>query len=145
MRYVATVVILLMVFINLVSCKPKAILFDGKKAQPVLIADLGELFSTYNMSGPEKEEVRAQLSNKDLLDEIINYSKESEWPVAINSLEKRLNMRSTIMKYRFYKVAQFGNKTIISVPKDKNKHMPAGFVPSGPMYMIFASNVVINK
>jgi hypothetical protein len=145
MRYASHIVILAICFINIVSCKPKGILFDGKKAKTVLIADLGELFSTYNMNGSEKEEVRNQLTNKDLLDEIITYSKEAEWPEAVNSLEKRLKVRSTIMKYHFYKVAQFGDKTIISVPKEKNKHMPAGFIPAGPMYMVFATNVVISK
>ncbi len=128
------------------SCSPKGFVFDGKKLQKVTISDLGEMYSTYNVSAKEKTELSNQLTNKDLVDEIIMYAKETKWPDAVNTLEKRLNVRQIMMKYHFFKVATIGgDKTIVSIPKDKNKDMPAGFVPDGPMYMIFASSVVQNK
>jgi len=132
------------VLIGFSSCN-KGFFFDGKKIKAVLITDLGEMYSTYNFSSSEKEELGRQLNNKALIDEITRYSKESTWPDAVNTLDERLNSRSTMMKYHFYKVAVLGNKTIVSIPKDKNGHMPAGFRPNGPMYMIFASSVVAGK
>ncbi|MBK8088997.1 MAG: hypothetical protein IPK31_14245 [Chitinophagaceae bacterium] len=132
------------VLIGFSSCN-KGFFFDGKKIKAVLITDLGEMYSTYNFSSSEKEELGRQLNNKALIDEITRYSKENTWPDAINTLDERLNSRSTMMKYHFYKVATLGNKTIVSIPKDKNGHMPAGFRPNGPMYMIFASSVVAGK
>lgn len=128
----------------LISCN-KGFFIDGKKAQQVAITDLGEMYSTYNMSISEKEELGRQLNNKSLVDEISRYSKENTWPDAMNTLDERLNNRPTMMKYHFYKVATLGNKTIVSIPKEKNTHMPASFIPNGPMYMIFASSVVISK
>lgn len=131
-------------FIFLSSCN-KGFIIDGKKAQQVTISDMGEMYSTYNISNAEKEELGRQLTNKALVDEIVRYSKEATWPSAVNTLDERLSTRSTMAKYHFYKVATLGSKTIVSIPKDKNGHMPAGFVPSTPMYMIFASSVVIRK
>lgn len=123
------------------SCN-KSFFFDGKKVQQAVVTDIGEMYSTYNMSSSEKEELGRQLKNKSLVDEISRYSKESTWPDAVNTLDERLNKRTTMMKYHFYKVATIGNKTIVSIPKDKNSHMPAGFIPNGPMYMIFSSAVI---
>lgn len=128
----------------LISCN-KSFFIDGKKAKQVVITDLGEMYSTYNMSSSEKEELGRQLNNKSLVDEISRYSKENTWPDAMNTLDERLNNRPTMMKYHFYKVATLGNKTIVSIPKEKNMHMPARFIPNGPMYMIFASSVVMGK
>ena len=136
------------VFLLLVSvftaCS-KSFMIDGKKARQVAVTDLGEMYSTYNMSDAERREVSAQLNNKALLDEIIRYSKETTWPDGVNTLDDRLNSRTTMAKYNFYKVATFGNRTIVSIPKEKNGHMPASFVPTGPMYMIFASSVIEMK
>ena len=126
------------------SCN-KGFYFDGEKAKEVTISDMGEMYSTYNVSNAEKEELGRQLNNKALIDEIVRYSKEDTWPDAINTLDDRINNRALMMKYHFYKVGTIGNKTIVAVPKEKNKHMSAGFIPAGPMYIIFASSVVSNK
>jgi USP8 interacting len=137
---------LLILICFIVSCSPKGFMFDGKKLQQVTISDLGEMYSTYNLSTREKTELSNQLTDQNLADEIMMFCKESKWPVAVNTLEKRLNVRTVMMKYNFYKVATIGgDKTIVSIPKDKNKSMPPGFAPDGPMYMIFASAVVKNK
>lgn len=144
MKSVYSFMMLVFLFAGLNSCTPK-FFFDGKKATPVTVTDLGEMYSTYNLSKSEKEEILGQLNNKALLDEIIRYSKESTWPDAVNSLDERIAVRTTMLKYHFYKVATFGNKTIVSVPKEKNTHMPAGFIPTGPMYIIFVSTVVKGK
>lgn len=131
--------------LTIISSCNSAFKFDGKKAPQVLITDLGEMYSTYNLSENEKTEIRNQVSSEALLDEIMRYSKEVMWPEAVNTLDERLKVRTTMMKYNFYKVASFGTKTIVSVPKEKNKHMPAGFIPDGPMFIIFASSVVAGK
>ena len=110
-----------------------------------MITDLGEMYSTYNLSESEKTEIRKHVSSEALLDEIMRYSKEVMWPEAVNTLDERLKVRATMMKYNFYKVVSFGTKTIVSIPKEKNKHMPAGFIPDGPMFIIFASSVVAGK
>ena len=126
------------------SCN-KGFYFDGEKAKEVIISDMGEMYSTYNMSSSEKEELGRQLNNKALVEEIIRYSKENTWPDAVNTLDERISNRTAMMKYHFYKVGTVGNKTIITIPKAKNGHMSASFIPTGPMYMIFASSVVANK
>ncbi len=137
--------ILLVVLVSSFTACSKSFMIDGKKARQVTVSDLGEMYSTYNMSEAERREVSAQLNNKALLDEIIRYSKENTWPDGVNTLDDRLNSRTTMGKYNFYKVATFGSRTIVSVPKEKNQHMPASFIPSGPMYMIFASSVIDTK
>jgi hypothetical protein len=128
-----------------ISCSPKGFVFDGKKLQQVTVSDIGEMYSTYNLSSKEKTELGNQLTDQNLVDEVVMFCNEKKWPEAVNSLEKRLKVRQTIKNYTFYKVATIGNKTIVSIPKEKNKKMPQGFVPDGPMYMIFASEVVKNK
>lgn len=136
---------LFLVLVSAMTACSKSFMIDGKKARQVAVTDLGEMYSTYNMSDAERREVSAQLNNKALLDEIIRYSKEVTWPDGVNTLDDRLNSRSTMAKYNFYKVATFGSRTIVSIPKEKNGHMPASFVPAGPMYMIFASSVIEMK
>jgi len=143
MKYTSRLLIILLVFIA--SCSPKGFMFNGKSAQQVKITDIGELFSTYNFSSEEKQQLNNQIKNADLVNEIITYAKEDAWPDAINTLDERLKVRPTMLKYNFYKVATAGTKTIVVVPADKNKHMPSGFVPKGPMYMVFASKAVISK
>lgn len=135
---------LLMVFV-LISCTPKSFLFDGKKLHLVTVGDMGDLFSSYKLTDADKSELLTQLQNKSLLEQIITYSKEENWPDAVNTLSKRLNARSAMMKYHFYKVGTIGNKTIVSVPAEKNRHMPYGFVPAGLMYMVFKSSSLIPK
>lgn len=136
---------LFLVLVSAMTACSKSFMIDGKKARQVAVTDLGEMYSTYNMSDAERREVSAQLNNKALLDEIIRYSKEVTWPDGVNTLDDRLNSRSTMAKYNFYKVATFGSRTIVSIPKEKNGHMPASFVPTGPMYIIFASSVIEMK
>lgn len=144
MKHFKYLPLVISLFIFISSCS-SAFKFDGKKAPQVMITDLGEMYSTYNLSESEKTEIRKQVSSEALLDEIMRYSKEVMWPEAINTLDERLKVRATMMKYNFYKVASFGTKTIVSIPKEKNKHMPAGFIPDGPMFIIFASSVVAGK
>jgi hypothetical protein len=142
MKRINTYLLLAAILIGISSCN-RFFFFDGKKAQAVTIADMGEMYSTYNLSNAEKEELGRQLNNKSLVDEIARYSKENMWPDAVNTLDERLNNRNTMMQYHFYKVATLGSKTIVTIPRNKNGHMPAGFIPTGPMYMVFASSVVI--
>lgn len=136
-----------MVFFLLVTAAgcTRGFYIDGKKAVEVRITDLGEMYSTYNITEAEKTEIKKQLNDKNLINEIIRYSKEIQWPDAVNTLDERLDNRSVMMKYNFYKVASFGNKTIVAVPQEKNKHMPAAYIPQAPMYIIFASKVVASK
>jgi hypothetical protein len=144
MKLMKQVVVLLLVAISFTACT-KAFYIDGKKAQEVKITDLGEMYSTYNLSQAEKTEITRQLNNKSLLDEIIRYTKENTWPDGVNTLDDRLANRSIMQRYNFYKIASFGNKTIVSIPAEKNQHMPAAYIPQGPMYIIFASSVVGSK
>lgn len=125
-----------------ISCSPKSFRFDGKKLQQVAVTDMGDLYSTYKFTEADKQELGAQFQNKDVVSQIITYSKEENWPDAINSLEKRLKARATLLRYRFYKVAVIGNKTILTLPPQKNRHMPYGFVPAGIMYMVIKSSSV---
>ena len=132
-------------FFVLAACTPAGYMFDGKKIPGVTISDIGDLYSTYNLSSQEKQQLGNQLKNQSLIDEIVTFSKESQWPDGVNTLEKRLKVRATLAKYNFFKVASIGTKTIVSIPAEKNRHMPQGFIPAKPMYMIFASSVVISK
>lgn len=145
MNYAKKAVASILLLLITAGCTRGFYYFDGKKATPVKIVDLGEMYSTYNLTESDQAEVKRQLDDKALLSEIIRYSKENQWPDAVNTLDERLENRSVMLKYNFYRVASFGNKTIVSVPQDKNKHMPAAYIPQGPMYIIFASKVVSSK
>jgi hypothetical protein len=144
MKIIKQGILLLLVAVSFTACT-KGFYIDGKKAQAVKITDMGEMYSTYNLSQAEKTEVSRQLNDKSLLDVIIRYTKEGTWPDAINTLDDRLENRKTMERYNFYKVASFGNKTIVSAPAEKNQHMPAAYIPQGPMYIIFSSSVVAGK
>ena len=144
MKHMKQGILLLLVAVSFTDCT-KGFYIDGKKAQAVKITDMGEMYSTYNLSQAEKTEVSRQLNDKSLLDGIIRYAKENTWPDAVNTLDDRLANRKIMERYNFYKVASFGNKTIVSVPAEKNQHMPAAYIPQGPMYIIFASSVVGSK
>ena len=144
MKTMKFVIILLLAVVAFSACT-KGFYIDGKKATAVKVTDLGEMYSTYNLSEAEKTEVSRQLNNKSLLDEIVRYAKENTWPDAVNTLDDRLSNRKTMERYNFYKVASFGNKTIVNVPAEKNQHMPAAYIPQGPMYIIFAGSVVASK
>lgn len=137
--------LLIPVLFLLVACSPKGFLFDGKKLPEVTISDLGELYSTYKFTSQDEQQIKSQLKDQSLFSEIRTFSNEEKWPSGVNTLEKRLNTRSTMKNYHFYKVATIGTKTIVAVPAEKNKHMPSSFIPSGPMYMVFASKVVMIK
>lgn len=123
----------------------KSFYFDGKKSMEVRITDIGEMYSIYPFSAAEKTELKKQLNDQELLSEIMRYSNEIQWPDAVNTLDERLKNRSVMLKYHFYKVASFGSKTIVVVPKEKNKHMPAAYIPQAPMYIIFASKAVASN
>ena len=144
MKILNQVIVLMFIAASFTACT-KVFYIDGKKATAVKVTDLGEMYSTYNLSQAEKTEVTRQLNNKSLLDEIVRYAKENTWPDGVNTLDDRLANRKIMERYNFYKVASFGNKTIVSVPAEKNQHMPAAYIPQGPMYIIFASSVVASK
>jgi hypothetical protein len=127
------------------GCTSGRYLFDGKKVQEVFVSDMGDLYSNYNFKTSDKEELSSQLNNKELVNQIITYSQEQNWPDGINTLSKRINNRSAMLKYRFFKVAVIENKTIVAVPASKNKKMPYGFVPASAMYLIFKSSAVKGK
>ena len=129
----------------LFACSPKGFLFDGKKLPEVSISDLGELYSTYKFTSQDEQQIKSQLKDQSLFSEIKTFTNEEKWPSGVNTLDKRLNARSTMKNYHFYKVATIGTKTIVVVPMEKNKHMPSSFVPTAPMYMVFASKVVMLK
>jgi hypothetical protein len=137
--------LLLFVFVALAGCSSRQFLFDGRKTQEVTIADMGDLYSNYSFKQSDKVELSSQFNNKELVNQVVTYSQEQNWPDAVNTLEKRLNARTTMLRYRFFKVGVVGNKTIVAVPAAKNRHMPYGFVPAGAMYMIFKTDAVKGK
>ena len=137
--------LLLIGFIAAVSCTARKFQFDGKKAQEVTVADMGDLYSSYSFKQSDKAELSSQLNNKELVNQVVTYSQEQNWPDAVNTLEKRLGARNTMLRYRFFKIGVIGNKTVVAVPASKNRHMPYGFVPAGAMYMIFKTEAVKGK
>lgn len=141
-KIASSIVLLLLIC---VGCTPKGFLFDGKKTPEVKVADMGDLYSTYNFSKEDQIQLSSFFNNKNLVTDIDAYSKEKNWPAAISTLEKRLLVRTTMLQYHFYKVATLGTKTIVALPPDKNRHMPAGFVPATTIYMVFASKTIIGK
>ena len=137
--------LLLIGFIASVSCTSRKFQFDGKKTQEVTVADMGDLYSSYSFKQSDKAELSSQLNNKELVNQVVTYSQEQNWPDAVNTLEKRLGARNTMLRYRFFKVGVIGNKTVVAVPASKNRHMPYGFVPAGAMYMIFKTEAIKGK
>ncbi|MFN4285923.1 MAG: hypothetical protein ACK4E8_08155 [Lacibacter sp.] len=129
----------------LVSCSPKGFVFNGKKLPEVTITDMGDLYSTYRITEQEERQLTSQLKNAALVQEIKTYSQESYWPDAIKTLQKRIDARSTLSNYKFYKLAVLGTRTLVVVPPEKNRHMPQGFVPPTNMYMFFNARSVISK
>lgn len=137
--------ILFFILITASGCSSRYFLFDGKKMQEVTVTDMGDLYSNYSFKQSDKTELASQFNNKELVNQIVTYSQEQNWPDAVNTLEKRLTARTAMLKYRFFKVGVMGGKTVVAVPAGKNRHMPYGFVPAGAMYMVFKSSAVKGK
>jgi USP8 interacting len=136
-------IILTFIFLN--GCLSGSFLYDGKKLKEVYVSDMAELYSTYKLTREDKKEIATQLTNQTLLESISTYSLEENWPISINTLNKRLNERANLKLYHFFKIATCGNKTILAIPADKNRHMPQGFVPASTIYMIFKSSAITEK
>lgn len=129
----------------LTSCSSRTFLMNGKKLPEVTITDIGDLYSTYKMTAQEEQQLASQVRDAAWLQEIQLNLQEANWPEAINTLQKRIEVRSTLMRYKYYKLAVVGNRTLVVVPADKNRHMPAGFVPRNNLYMFFNARSVLLK
>ena len=78
-------------------------MFNGKSAQQVKVTDIGELFSTYNFSSEEKQQLNNQIKNADSGTKSSHMQKEDAWPEVINTLDERLKVRPTMLKYNLQK------------------------------------------
>lgn len=129
----------------LYSCSSKILLFNGKKLPEVTIADIGDLYASYTLTAQEEQQLAAQIRDAALMQEIKVFSQETNWPEAINTLNKRLAVRRMLTSYTYYKLAVVGTRTLVVVPADKNRDLPAAFIPQTNMYMFFNSRSVLQK
>ena len=103
------------------------------------------MYATYTLTAQEEQQLAAQLRNAALVQEIKTLSQEGAWPDAINTLQKRIEVRSTLTSYKYYKLATVGTRTLVVVPAENNRHMPAAFVPKNDVYMFFNARSVVQK
>ncbi|HMO33198.1 MAG TPA: hypothetical protein PKE07_09370 [Lacibacter sp.] len=129
----------------LAGCSRQVWEYDGRRLKEVTVTDMRDLYGTFRFSVAEREQLRSRLRNPELMDEIEVFSQESSWPEAVNTLEKRLDVRSQMRRYRCYRVAATEAVAIVAVPAERNRHMPPVFRPEGPMYMVVKIRSVIPK
>lgn len=106
------------------------------------IVDPGSLYSSYDFEedpGKLKPAIRLTGTSAELTN-IIKYSNEANWPIAMQQLDSRLANRSSIQLYKVYKILHTSNFCILIVPAAENKHMPENMRPVQDIYFIMNLN-----
>lgn len=104
----------------------------------------GGLRSTYNLSSDEHiGSIRRQLG--DLYAEVVQYSQEDNWPKGIATLTARDDVRDQMLKYKAWKIAEFGTICILRLPAAENKHMPPNMRPDHDIYFVIDTKDIREK
>lgn len=111
----------------------------------VQITNSGQLYSTYNLEGDEDAMEALRDAAGGNVNYILKYANEDMWPEGISTLSAWERNRTAMEAYKTYKVAEFGEKIIIWVPKSENQSMPTDLRPDQDIYMVIGKSGVSVK
>ena len=101
----------------------------------VRVVQPGKLCSTYNL---EAEDLGPLELAEEERQRLVECGHERSWPALMQRLQDRMGAHDTIRQYRAQWVGEFaeGTHVVVSIKAADNGHMPEGFVPEGPMFMV---------
>ena len=69
-------------------------------------------------------------------------SHERNWPVGIDSFEKRYPKLKDFKKLKAYRLAKWEDKVLLAIPSEANRKVPEGIRPLIDVYMVFLADAV---
>ncbi|MFZ9719124.1 MAG: hypothetical protein ACO3BD_07185 [Chitinophagaceae bacterium] len=127
----------LMVCVALLNgCGIKINELPKKRFERIRIEDPSEMYGSFVFSKIDSIQLLEQIRKPAMVNKIIAEANERFWPPAMNNLDARLSQRQQMYRYKVYRVANIGIRTILAVPPEKNKHMPAPFQSTNTFFVI---------
>ena len=108
------------------------------------IVNPGSLISTYDFT-EDNSGLRSLIQSEGagkLMNDILRYSQEDQWPEGLKSLDSRLDNREQFFDFTVYKLAANGDYTILVMPASENQTIDELFKPVRDIYFIFESSGV---
>lgn len=118
------------------ACGIKINELPKKRFERIRIVDASEMYGGFVFSKIDSIQLLEQIRKPALVNKIIAESNERYWPPALNNLDARLRERQEMYHYKVYRIANIGTRTILAVPPEKNKHMPAPFQSTNTFFLI---------
>lgn len=113
-------VLMVLIFLGGINIYSQQI--NYKKFMKVVLADPGQLYSTYQFDSGDSNAVSvAMKGKKDLTNMVIEYSREDNWPDGLNTLDDRLALKEILITLKVYLIADLGDKYLIIVPQKVNR------------------------
>ncbi len=106
-----------------------------------------DLYATYALAADSvalKALERAAMSPAEI-DAVVFRSIETNWPVGINTFDRRYPHIEKFKKYKAYLAAEWGDKVLLIVPWDKNKGMPTVMRPAMDLYFVYNKAAVKSR
>ncbi len=106
-----------------------------------------DLYATYALTADStalKTLERAGMSKAEI-DAVVFRSIETNWPVGINTFDRRYPHLEKFKKYKMYLAAEWGDKVLLIAPWEKNKGMPTVMRPAMDLYFVYNKAAVTVK
>jgi len=116
----------------------------SQEEQSYYIINPGDLYSTFQFTLAVREEIIRSIGSEKFA-AIEKACHESEWPAGIDDLEKRTTRRNEMFWYHITLVTRFGDKAIVEIKPEENRHMPPDMVKDEPFYFVIGSSGLGNE
>lgn len=103
-----------------------------------------EVYATYEVrrdSNAMRAFERAGMSRPEM-DAVVFRSIETNWPVGINTFDKRYPRLSDFRRYKAYLAAEWDDKVLLIIPWDRNRAMPTVMRPYVDLYFVYSKDAV---
>jgi len=110
----------------------------AQESHPISITNPKELYSTYDFSTADKENVIAAVG-VEKYEDINRACHENQWPSGIANLDSRNENRDQLLQYHITMVTTLDDKSIVEVKPDENKHMPEFMQSVTSFYFVIGS------
>jgi hypothetical protein len=115
-----------------------------QRLRPAKIIRPDGVYATYNL-GDDAEGLAAlekQGLSKAEIEAVVFRSHERNWPVGIDSFEKRYPKLKDFKKLKAYRLAKWEDKVLLAIPSEANRKVPEGIRPLIDVYMVFLADAV---
>lgn len=112
----------------------------GKKCKAVRISDPGEIYSTYEFSSEEEDQIM-KITSEACLSKVLDAHTEDTWPSKMQELDDRIANEDKTKMYKVFLLCEFGDgKNVLVVPAKLNKKMPEGYAPEADFYIVIGDS-----